>query len=133
MGQRRQPLVLLCLPPPPLEARLPSRATSAHPVSPQPEALRCTPGKISALHALFNYLHNRARDGQLKPTTTLTCDDERYILREPPDAAHIKAKMLGATKQYGEFQVLELIPPIKPFDFVKASSCTICKECVPCR
>ena len=25
---------------------------------------RCTPGKISALHALFNYLHGRARKGE---------------------------------------------------------------------
>jgi hypothetical protein len=95
---------------------------------------RCTPGNISALHALFNYLHGRARDGEMKPIT-LTCDGERYILREPPDEEHLKAKMLGATKLYGDFQVLELIPPVKPFDFVQASSRAICKERVrvPCR
>ena len=93
---------------------------------------RCTPQNTSAINALFNYLHERARDGAMKPMT-IKCDGEPYTLRVPPDAAHLKAQMLGATEKYGDFEVLEIVAPCAhPFGFAKTACCAVCQQRVTC-
>jgi|EP00966_Prymnesium_polylepis_P242408 hypothetical protein len=93
---------------------------------------RCTPENTSAINAIFNGLHGRARAGAMEPMT-IKCDGDTYTLRVPLDAAHLKGKMLGAAQRYGDFEVLELVAPCAhPFGFVKSACCAICQQRVMC-
>lgn len=86
---------------------------------------RCTPENTSALHAIFNGLHGRARVGAMRPMT-IKCDGETYTLRRPSSPAHLKAQMLGATQRYGDFEVLELVAPCAhPFGFATSACCAV--------